>query len=55
MAECPVAGDPDSGHVRLEAWWSELFGLDLTSHSAFSAMFGKLGRWGFLPFIPFFF
>lgn len=38
-----MAGDTNSGHVRLEVWWSELFGLDLTSHSAFSAVFGKLG------------
>lgn len=39
--------------VRLRAWGSELLGLDLTFHSAYSAAFGKLGVWFCLLFFLF--
>ena len=48
--ESSRAGDLGSGHVRLGAWGFELFGLDLTFHSAYSAVFGKLGVWVCLLF-----
>lgn len=51
--ESPRAGDPGLSHVRLRAWGSELFGLDLTFHSAYSAAFGKLGVWFCLLFFLF--
>lgn len=43
--ESPRAGDPALDHVRLGAWGSKLFGMDLPLHSAYSAAFGKMGVW----------